>query len=183
MRESDSFSATYTIVAAEGLRGEDGELLTDASQEVDAFGHGKLAGAGRYVRAELERRLQEDAGVEALMRGVGMFVAGIYERPEVRDLVPGHLVRSGESTAYDVNFGKQIGAAAVVLLARGITSVTATGGESEIGYMPTAAAIHQRQVTEPMVALYESMGVCFGRASRPYDPVVRQIDTIPVRYL
>ena len=183
MQESDSFSATYTVVAAEGLRGEDGELLTDASQGVDAFGHGKLAGAGRYIRAELERRLEADAEIVGLMRGVGMFVDGIYERPEVRDLVPGHLVRSGESTAYDVNFGKQIGAAAVVLLVRGITGVTATGGESEIGYMPTADAIHQRRVTEPMVALYESMGVCFGRSPRPYQPQVRQVDTIPVRYL
>ena len=183
MRESDSFGGTYTIVAAEGVRGEDGELLTDASQGVDAFGHGKLSGAGRYIREELEQRLEEDAAITGLMKGVGMFVAGLYERPEVRDLVPGHLVRSGESTAYDVNFGKQIGAAAVILLSGGITGVTATGGETELGYMPTAAAIHQRHVTEPMVTLYESLGVCFGRAPRPYEPVVQQVDSIPVRYL
>ena len=117
------------------------------------------------------------------MESVGMFVADIYERPEVRDLVPGHLVRSGGSTAYDVNFGKQIGAAAVILLSRDITGVTATGGETEIRYMPTAAAIHQRHVTEPMVKLYESMGVCFGRVPHPYEPVMQQVDTIAVRYL
>ena len=97
--------------------------------------------------------------------------------------MPGHLVRSGESTAYDVNFGKQIGAAAVILLSRDITGVTAAGGETEIGYMPTDAAIHQRHVTEPMVALYESLGVCFGRSPRPYETLVQQVDTIPVRYL
>ena len=183
MRESDCLGGTYTIVAAEGLRGEDGELLTDTSQGVDAFGHGKLAGAGRFVREALERRLEEDAEIAGMMESVGMFVADIYERPEVRDLVPGHLVRSGESTAYDVNFGKQIGAAAVILLSRDTTGVTATGGETEIGYMPTDAAIHQRHVTEPMVALYESLGVCFGRSPRPYEPLVQQVDTIPVRYL
>ena len=183
MRESDCLGGTYTIVAAEGLRGEDGELLTDTSQGVDAFGHGKLAGAGRFVREALERRLEEDAEIAGMMESVGMFVADICERPEVRDLVPGHLVRSGESTAYDVNFGKQIGAAAVILLSRDITGVTATGGETEIGYMPTDAAIHQRHVTEPMVALYESLGVCFGRSPRPYEPLVQQVDTIPVRYL
>ena len=183
MRESDCLGGTYTIVAAEGLRGEDGELLTDTSQGVDAFGHGKLAGAGRFVREALERRLEEDAEIAGMMESVGMFVADICERPEVRDLVPGHLVRSGESTAYDVNFGKQIGAAAVILLSRDTTGVTATGGETEIGYMPTDAAIHQRHVTEPMVALYESLGVCFGRSPRPYEPLVQQVDTIPVRYL
>ena len=183
MNGSDNLAGTYTIVVAEGLRGEDGELLTDDSRGMDAFGHGKLAGAGRYVREELERRLLEDVTIEGKMRRVGMFIQGIYERPEVRDLVPGHLVRSGESTAYDVNFGKQIGAAAVFLLTQGITGVTATGGETEIGYMPTSAAIRQRKVTDPMVAFYESMGVCFGRPPQPYAPVLREIQTIPVRYL
>jgi 6-phosphofructokinase 1 len=183
MKRSDNLAGTYTIVVAEGLRGEDGELLVDSSQGVDAFGHGKLAGAGRYVRDQLEKRLLEDAEIEGQMRHVGMYVAGIYERPEVRELVPGHLVRSGGSSAYDVNFGKQIGAAAVILLRRGITGVTAAGGETEIRYMPTAVAIRQRPVTEPMVALYEGMGVCFGRPPQSYDPVVAEIQTIPVRYL
>ena len=42
-----------------------------------------------------------------------MFVEGLYEIPEVRSVSPGHLVRCGHSSVYDVNFGKEVGAASV----------------------------------------------------------------------
>ena len=55
VRGSDVHAGTYTIVVAEGLRDAGGAVMTDAGAGVDAFGHGKLAGAGKYVRSELER--------------------------------------------------------------------------------------------------------------------------------
>ena len=48
------------------------------------------------------------------MKKVKMFVKGLYEIPEIREVRPGHLVRCGHSSAYDVNFGKEAGAAAVL---------------------------------------------------------------------
>ena len=46
-----------------------------------------------------------------------MYAPGVYEIPEVREVTPGHLVRSGPSSAYDVNFGQRAGAASVLLFA------------------------------------------------------------------
>ena len=58
------------------------------------------------------------------MKETGMFVEGIYEIPEVREIHPGHLVRSGNSSAYDINFGFEAGASAILLLLEGKTGVT-----------------------------------------------------------
>ena len=184
VRGSDVHAGTYTIVVAEGLRDAGGAVMTDAAAGVDAFGHGKLAGAGRYVRAGLEQRIAADPDTGAYMRATGQFVAGIYETPEVRELTPSHLVRSGGSTAYDVNFGKQIGAGAVALLAAGISGVTVAGGDrGEVRYLATAAAIEQCHVAPETVAFYEALGVCFGR-----DPVaaplrMRELSAVEHRYL
>ena len=184
VRGSDVYAGTYTIVVAEGLRDAGGAVMTNASAGVDAFGHGKLAGAGQYVRSELEQRIAADPDSGAYMRATGQFVAGIYETPEVRELTLSHLVRSGDSTAYDVNFGKQIGAGAVVLLAAGISGVTVAGGDAgEVRYLATATAIEQCHVAPETVAFYESLGVCFGR-----EPVIaplrtREIDGVEQRYL
>ena len=184
VRGSDVHAGTYTIVVAEGLRDAGGAVMTDASAGVDAFGHGKLAGAGKYVRSELERRIAADPDTGAYMRATGQFVAGIYEAPEVRELMPSHLVRSGYSTAYDVNFGKQIGAGAVALLAAGISGVTVAGGDrGEVRYLATAAAIEQCHVAAETVAFYEALGVCFGR--EPVDPSLqmRELGAVEQRYL
>ena len=184
VRGSDVHAGTYTIVVAEGLRDAGGAVMTDAGAGVDAFGHGKLAGAGKYVRSELERRIAADPDTGAYMRATGQFVAGIYEAPEVRELMPSHLVRSGGSTAYDVNFGKQIGAGAVALLAAGISGVTVAGGDrGEVRYLATAAAIEQCHVATETVAFYEALGVCFGR--EPVDPglQMRELGAVEQRYL
>ena len=184
VRGSDVHAGTYTIVVAEGLRDAGGAVMTDASAGVDAFGHGKLAGAGKYVRSELERRIAADPDTGAYMRATGQFVAGIYEAPEVRELMPSHLVRSGGSTAYDVNFGKQVGAGAVALLAAGISGVTVAGGDrGEVRYLATAAAIEQCHVAPETVAFHEALGVCFGR--EPVDPSLqmRELGAVEHRYL
>lgn len=184
VRGSDVYAGTYTVVVAEGLRDAGGAVMTDAGAGVDAFGHGKLAGAGRYVRAGLERRIAADPDTGAYMRATGQFVAGIYETPEVRELTPSHLVRSGGSTAYDVNFGKQIGAGAVALLAAGISGVTVAGGDrGEVRYLATAAAIEQCHVAPETVAFYESLGVCFGRAPVSVPLRMRELSAVEHRYL
>ena len=184
VRGSDVHAGTYTIVVAEGLRDAGGAVMTDASAGVDAFGHGKLAGAGKYVRSELERRIVADPDTGAYMRATGQFVAGIYEAPEVRELMPSHLVRSGGSTAYDVNFGKQIGAGAVALLAAGISGVTVAGGDrGEVRYLATAAAIEQCHVAPETVAFYEALGVCFGREPVAPSLQMRELGAIEQRYL
>ena len=67
----------------------------------------------------LEKRLREDPEVLTFMKKVGMYAPGVYEIPEVREVTPGHLVRSGQSSAFDVNFGQKAGAAAVLLLLKG----------------------------------------------------------------
>lgn len=184
VRGSDVYAGTYTVVVAEGLRDAGGAVMTDAGAGVDAFGHGKLAGAGKYVRAGLERRIAADPDTGAYMRATGQFVAGIYETPEVRELTPSHLVRSGGSTAYDVNFGKQIGAGAVALLAAGISGVTVAGGDrGEVRYLATAAAIEQCHVAPETVAFYESLGVCFGRVPVAVPLKTRELSAVEQRYL
>jgi 6-phosphofructokinase 1 len=166
---SDVNAGTYTIVVAEGIKDASGEELVDESLGVDAFGHKKLAGAGRYVRKQLEKRLKDDPKIKKFMKEQGMFVPGLYEVPEVRDVKPEHLVRSGKSSAFDVNFGMEAGAGAVVLLLKGITGVTVQDvKKGEIRYLPTEEAIKERNVDLDMISFYESLGICFGRKPVAY---------------
>lgn len=167
---SDVKAGTYIIVVAEGIKTATGELLYDETAGVDAFGHKKLAGAGKYVRQQLEKRLKNDPEVTELMKKAGMFAPGVYEIPEVREVIPGHLVRSGHSSAFDVNFGYRAGAAAVLLLLEGKTGVTVVNVQGDnISYMPTSEAIKQRPVDIREIALFESLGICFGRRPERYQ--------------
>ena len=70
---------TYIIVAAEGIKTASGELLYDESAGVDAFGHKKLSGAGKYVRHQLEKRMKTDPAVTEFMKKTGMWAPGVYE--------------------------------------------------------------------------------------------------------
>jgi 6-phosphofructokinase 1 len=164
IERSDVKAGTYVIVVAEGIKTASGELLYDESAGVDAFGHKKLAGAGRYVKQQIEKRLKADPDVQAFMKCVGMFAPGVYEIPEVREIVPSHLVRSGQTSSYDVNFGYRAGAAAVHLLLDGRTGNTvADVSGNKIVYIPTSEAIKRREVDIREIALFESLGICFGR--------------------
>jgi 6-phosphofructokinase 1 len=103
-----------------------------------------------------------------------MYVEGVLETPEIREVTPGHLVRSGSTAAYDVSFGKEIGGGAVELLMNGITGVTVYGVvDGEIRYMPTRDAIKQRYVNLGLVSFYEQMDICFGRRPVPFKPVFK----------
>jgi 6-phosphofructokinase 1 len=173
VERSDVRAGTYTIVVAEGIKTASGGLLYDETAGVDAFGHKKLAGAGKYVRQQLEKRLKESPDIKSFMERTGMYVPGVYKIPEVREVTPGHLVRSGPSTSYDVNFGKEAGAAAVVLLTQklgGKTIVKVRG--TRIFYKPTADVIKQRHVDLNTVAFYEQLGICFGRKAASFAPEV-----------
>jgi len=170
---SDVFSGMYSIVVAEGIRNEDGRHFSEGAG-TDSFGHVKLEGAGKYVRQMLENRMKKDPQIAKFMKDCGMFVEGVLETPEIRDVLPGHMVRSGSSTAYDVSFGKEIGGSAVRLLMNGITGVTVFGVfDGEIRYMPTKEAIKQRHVNLDLVSFYEQMDVCFGRAPVPFKPTFK----------
>jgi 6-phosphofructokinase 1 len=167
---SDVKAGTYVIVVAEGLKNASGEMLYDESAGVDAFGHKKLAGAGKYVKQQLEKRMKTDPDIEKFMKDSGMYVPGVYLIPEVRDVTPGHLVRSGGSSAYDVNFGYRAGAAGVLLLLAGKTGNTVVNVVGKkIGYIPTSEAIKRREVDVTEVALFEGLGVCFGRKPEKFE--------------
>ncbi|MCL2009010.1 MAG: 6-phosphofructokinase [Synergistaceae bacterium] len=168
---SDVRAGTYVIVVAEGVRGEDGEIFSDGSGGVDSFGHTKLAGAARFVRQRINDMMKKDPDIRKFMEDSGMFVEGVFETPEVREITPGHMVRSGESSAYDVSFGKEAGASAVLLLEEGLSGVTVVGiNGGKIRYIPTEEAIVQRFVDLDVVSFYEQMDVCFGRKPQPYAP-------------
>ena len=83
IERSDVKAGTYIMVVAEGIKTASGELLYDESAGVDAFGHRKLAGAGKYVRQQLEKRMKVDPEVKDFMQRTGMFAPGVYEVPEV----------------------------------------------------------------------------------------------------
>lgn len=171
VEKSDVKAGTYTIVVAEGMTDVKGEQIVDESAGTDAFGHKKLAGAGKYVRKRLEAIMKKDPVMKEFMKKNGILVSGVFELPEIREVNPGHLVRSGVSSAYDVNFGREAGAAAVVMLTKGLggnTVVKVRG--TKITYKPTADVIKQRKVDFNTVALYEKLGTCFGRKPEGYAP-------------
>lgn len=181
---SDVKAGTYIIVVAEGLKNANGEMLYDESAGVDAFGHKKLAGAGKFVRQQLEKRLKTDPEVVEFMKKTGMYAPGVYETPEVREVMPGHLVRCGGSSAFDVTFGYKTGAAAVFLLLEGKAGVTVVNVDGDhIYYEDTSAAIQRREVDIKEIALYESLGTCFGRKPEKYEHSFIEVKDRIVRHL
>lgn len=182
--QSDVYAGTYIIVVAEGLKDASGSEIVDESAGVDAFGHKKLAGAGKYVCQEITKRLKQDPAIKEFMRETHLYVEGIYVVPEVRSVVPGHLVRCGRSSAYDVNFGIEAGAAAVLLLVKGITGVTVVEVEDDtVRYMPAENAIKQRHVDLNQISLFEQLGICFGRKPEKFSPKFEEIKDAPERYI
>jgi 6-phosphofructokinase 1 len=184
IERSDVKAGTYIMVVAEGIKTASGELLYDESAGVDAFGHKKLAGAGKYVRQQLEKRMKADPEVKDFMERTGMFAPGVYEVPEVREVTPGHLVRSGHSSAFDVNFGYKAGAAAVLLLKEGKmgNTVVEVNG-SVIEYQPTKEVIKRREVDIKEIAIFESLGICFGRKPQKFEYKLEEVKGTIDRHL
>ncbi len=179
-------STVYTIVVAEGIKSADGQHFTDTTSGIDSFGHARLGGVGAFLRRQIEIIARQDAEFwKKVFMQSGIFVEGINEFPEIRDLLPGHLVRCGASTPYDVSFGKQCGGAAVQMLLNGIKGVTVAGLENgKIKYVPVKEAIIQRYVDLKDVAFYEKLGVCFGREPESeYTPEFEKIEGTISRYM
>jgi 6-phosphofructokinase 1 len=169
IERSDVKAGTYMMVVAEGIKTVSGEMLYDESAGADAFGHKKLSGSGKYVKRQVEKRFKTDPYVKEFMQKTGMYAPGIYEIPEVREIIPSHLVRSGQTSAYDVDFGYKAGAAAVLLLMEGKSGNTVVDVNGNIiRYMPTKEAIKRREVDISEIALFESLGICFGRKPEKY---------------
>jgi 6-phosphofructokinase 1 len=182
--KSDVLAGTYLILVAEGLRNASGEEIVDESAGLDAFGHKKLAGAGKYVCQQLEKRLKADPEIEEFMKKTHLYVEGLYTAPEIRSVRPGHLVRCGRSSAYDVNFGNAAGAGAVVLISKGVFGVTMAGiTGNEVRYMPSEKAIEQRHVDLNEVSLFEDLGVCLGREPQAFVPKLKELKEPPERYM
>jgi 6-phosphofructokinase 1 len=172
------------MVVAEGVKDEEGKVFSESNEGTDSFGHVKLAGAARAVRRRIEDIMRKDPEIRQFMKVSGMFVPGVFEIPEVREVVPGHMVRSGSTSAYDVNCGKEIGAAAVILLDEGICGVTVVEvNEGKIRYIPTEQAIDQRFVNLNDVTFYEQMDICFGRPRQQYIPVLEKYEGSVERFM
>ncbi len=173
---SDVKAGSYIIVVAEGMKTSGGGELYDQSAGVDSFGHKKLAGAGKYVVQEIQKRLAQDKRIIPNMKKAGMYVEGLYEAPEIRTVRPGHLVRSGGSSAYDVNFGIEAGIGAVELLRKGLSgySIVEVKG-TEIRYQKTEELIKQRFVDLEQIRFYEHLGICFGRKLEKAHPSFQEI--------
>ena len=93
-------------------------------------------------------------------------------------------MRSGSTSAYDVNFGKEIGAAAVILLDEGVSGVTVVKvHDGAIRYMPTVEAIKQRFVSVDDIDFYEQMDVCFGRKKEEYVAKLEKQEGIVERHV
>lgn len=181
---SDVKGSTYIIVAAEGVKNKKGEYFTDQSGSHDSFGHQKLTGVGQYIRKQLEFYMKQDPDWEKILKQEGIYVQDIYMFPEIREISLGHLVRAGDTTSYDVAFGKQGGGGAVLLLKNGITGVTVVGVEHEkVTYIPTSEAIKQRYVDINEIAFYEALGVCFGRDTEEYAPKFVKQEGVVHRYM
>ncbi|MDR0676198.1 MAG: 6-phosphofructokinase [Elusimicrobiota bacterium] len=185
IKENDVYAGTYTIVVAEGMKDASGKEIVDETAGLDSFGHKKLAGAGKYVCQELNKRFGKDIEITKFMKETKLYVKGLYEIPEVREVRPGHLVRCGKSSAFDVNFGLQIGGAAVILLKNDIYGVSVVDVKNgKIRYMKTQDAIIQRHVDEKMVSFYEKLGFCFGRKVNDDEKIDFELLTCqPERYL
>ena len=184
VRESEYKAGTYMIVVAEGMTDSTGSSITDDSIIVDSFGHKKLSGVGKYVRENLTQRIKNDPEIIQFMKEQGLYVEKMNEVPQIRETVPTYLVRSGNTTALDANFGKDAGAGAVILLTNGISGVTVTGvTDGNVEYILTEKAIKQRHVSEDMVAFYEKFGICFGRKGFTVNPKCIGLDKASWCYL
>ena len=182
IEESDVHAGTAIVVVAEGLRDASGNELVDMTSEPDSFGHRKLMGAGRFVVKQIEDRIKADPEVKEFMKRTGQFVEGLYEIPEVREIRPSHLVRCGFSSAVDSNFGLEVGSAAVELMSQGIFGVTVVSYRAgKIEYMDVKDAIVQRHVAEADVALYETLGICFGREPKKAAAEAVKVTGTPIR--
>lgn len=164
-------SGTYVIVVAEGL-----------AESERKPGSGCTTGAGAIIAERLKKMMKEDKEIAKLMKRERLYVPGANEAPEIRDVVPLYIARSGDTTALDTNFGLEIGAGAVYALRGGLSGVTILGiNGKKVNYMKTTEAVKRRKVSKHRVALFEHMGFCFGRNMGAFEPTFAETKKPPVR--
>jgi len=184
IRESDTSTGTYVIVVTEGLHDSEGARTSDESVAADAFGHKKLGGSGKYVRECLMKRIKVDPDMKRLFKEQGLFIEGMNEMPDIRESTPKYLIRSGTTSALDSNYGRDLGAGAVVLLTNDISGVTVTEvNDGTVRFASINSMIKQRHVNDQMITFYESLGICFGRKPEPYRESWQEITGKPWSYL
>jgi 6-phosphofructokinase 1 len=177
VNNSDVNAGTYSIVVAEGMKDNSGSELYDENSGVDSFGHKKLSGAGKFIVQKIKEKMKNDPEMKKSMIKNGMFVEGLYENPEIRVIQPGHLVRAGGSSTYDVNFGMEAGIGAVELLKAGYSGVSVVDIKgTKIRFQKTEDLIKQRFVDLDQIKFYENTGTCFGRKICKTKPVFVEVD-------
>jgi 6-phosphofructokinase 1 len=171
VKESPLKHTTCIIIVSEGIKDATGDLLTADEKELDAFGHKKLGGVGVNVKDFISSRMKNDPEIKDFMKSQGLFIEDMNTGPQVNHIALSYLVRSGYSSAIDVNFGKDTGAGAVILMINGLTGVTVSGVKNgKIKYIAIQEAIKQRQVDANAISFYEQLGICFGRKALPFQP-------------
>ncbi len=168
---SPTSTGTYVIVVAEGLK-----------ETEKRPGDGGATGAGAIIAERLKKMMADDKEIPKLMKKARLFVPGVNERPEIRDVVPLYIARSGDTTALDINFGLEIGSGSIFALLQGLSGVTILGiNKRNVNYMQTVEAIKKRKVNKNRVALYEYMGFCFGRNTKAFEPILNEVKKPPIR--
>jgi len=168
---SSTNTGTYVIVVAEGLK-----------ETEQRPGNGGATGAGASIATRLKTMMKEDKEIVELMKAARLYVPGVNEAPEIRDVVPLYIARSGETSALDVNFGLEVGAGAVYALSQGLSGVTILGfNKGTLNYMKTKNAIERRYVDDDKVKMFENMGFCFGRPVELFEPTLHEVKKPPER--
>ena len=125
------------VVVAEGALPAD-ESTSFESQELDAFGHVRLRGAGQMLADEIEKRTGKEA----------------------RCTVLGHIQRGGTPTAFDRVLATRFGLQAIGAVHDGAFGVMVALQRTEIVRVPLAEATRELKVVPP--DRYDEAEVLFG---------------------
>jgi 6-phosphofructokinase 1 len=126
------------VVVAEGAVPAEGTLTTDASGEVDAFGHVRLGGIGQRLESEIAQRTGHEA----------------------RTTVLGHIQRGGTPTPYDRVLATRFGLHAIDAATDGAWGSMVALRGTDIIRVPLAEATKELKTVPP--ELYAEAEVFFG---------------------
>ena len=133
------FEVNYSpiIVIAEGAIPQEGDMFIK-DQNLDAFGHVKLAGIGEWLAGEIEVRTGKEA----------------------RNTVLGHIQRGGTPTAFDRVLATRFGLHAITAAHEGDWGKMVALHGTDIVRVPLASATDKLETVDP--ALYKEAEIFFG---------------------
>lgn len=133
------FEVNYSpiIVIAEGAIPQAGDMFIK-DQQLDAFGHVKLAGIGEWLANEIEARTGKEA----------------------RNTVLGHIQRGGTPTAFDRVLATRFGLHAITAAHEGDWGKMVALHGTDIVRVPLASATDKLKTVDP--ALYQEAEIFFG---------------------